>query len=184
MLGPNFLQVLLDAALPTLRRDQEHEVRDVLSRLPEAIRDELKSIIERESDEHHLLFSKIQYFRKSPHFNKIPGLELYYLAQRFDMISYGADAKISSEKIISKDLYFWIVTGAIEIRSDDGILRKLGPNDVLCNFSDDDVNLANSTIQTLEETICYGVEGDQLGLLLFDYPDIAQVFLELTTISV
>ncbi len=157
---------------------------NVLSRLQEETRDELNRIIERESDEYHLLFSRIQYFRKSPHFNKIPGLELYYLAQRFDMISYETDAKISSEEIIAKDLYLWIVAGAIEIKSEDGILQKLGPNDVLCNFSDDDVNLAKSTIQTLEETICYGVEGDKLGLLLFDYPDIAQVFLELTTISV
>jgi len=157
---------------------------DVLSRLPEETRDDLNKIIERESDEHHLLFSKIQYFRNSPHFKQIPGLELYYLARKFDMISYTADTKISSDEVISKDLYLWIVTGAIEIKLDDGTLHKLGPNDVLCNFNDGDFNLSNCTIKTLKETVSYRLEGGKLGLLLFDYPDIAQVFLELTTIPV
>lgn len=176
--------LLQSAAARLIYKTDPGKYKEVILRLPEETRDELNKIIERESDEHHLLFSKIQYLRNSPHFKQIAGLELSYLARMFEMISYPADAEISSNEIVSKDLYQWIVTGTIELISEDGTKQKLGTNDVLCNFSDDDVELSDCTIKTLEETICYRVEGHRLGLLLFDYPDIAQVFLELTTIQV
>ncbi len=176
--------LLRELAARLVHNTEPARYEEVFSRIPEEIRDELNRIIERGSDEYHLLFSKIQYFRKLHHFRKISGIELYYLALRSEMIYYEADSEISSEEVISNDLYQWIVTGAIEIKSEDGTLKKLEANDVLCNYSDDDLELSNCTIKTVEQAICYRVEGEKLGLLLFDYPDIAQVFLELTTIPV
>jgi len=176
--------LLRGVAARLIHKTDPEKYAEILLRLPEEIRDELRKIIERDTDEHHLLFSKIQYFRKSAEFKKIPGLELYYLAHRFELVSYQAESEIPIDEVISRDLYFWIIKGSLGIRAEDGTIQQLGDKDVLCNFSDNDFDLSRCTINAMEDTLCYKLEGRNLGLLLFDYPDIAQVFLELTTIQV
>ena len=148
--------------------------------MQDEIKNELSEIIsDNVSADKQLLFSKILYLRQIEKFSHIPGMTLYHLARMFDFRFYGEGTTIDSGELLSTDTYYWIVKGKIEIRSGKNVIEEMNVYDVLGNFSFDVIEPETSTIHMAEDTICYILPGNKLSLLLFDYPEIAQAFLEL-----
>ena len=152
---------------------------ECVPRLPDLYKIELSKIVAVKDDQiHQLLAEKIFFVKKTKEFVDKPGVQIYELARNLESHSYNKNYDFLEDDSSHNDNFFWIIKGRVKMSRTNGEQVEIGKYDMFCNFSVNGDTNDSFTLKTIEDTLCYKIEREKLDGILFDFPEIMEVFVK------
>jgi AAA family ATP:ADP antiporter len=150
-------------------------------RLPEQYKIELSRIINlKEVQIYQLLAEKIFYLKKTKEFTKRSCNQIYKLARNLECNSYSKNYDFVENTSECCDSFYWIIDGKVQMSKTKSEQVEIGKYSMFCNFSVDGLRNNSFILKALEDTLCYKIDRKKLDQLMFDFPDITEVFIKWT----
>jgi CRP-like cAMP-binding protein len=123
------------------------------------------------------LIEKLLLLKSAEIFAEVPEVILAGILESFE------EVELPPENIITRqgehnDTLSIILSGHVEIRNDDGFLKKVGPGTVIGEMSVLDPSREEFTAVTTEPVDVFRISSDRLALQASDHPDLSRALLK------
>jgi nitrate reductase gamma subunit len=171
--------LLREVAVLTVKEIDPGKFNEYAARLPGDYKTQLSQIIDYDDkDIYQLLEKKILFLKKTEQFAAKEGVHVCRFAKKIKSSFIKKDSIISNDDINDSEGFYWIIKGKIRISMPEGKVKDFAPFGMFHNCRINGKGTELASIKAMEDTFYYKITSEELNKSLFDFPEIAEIFVK------
>jgi len=173
--------LLREVAVLTVKEIDPGKFSEYAIRLPGDYKTQLSQVVDyADKDIYKLLEKKILFLKKTEQFANKEGVQVCRFAKKIESSFVKKDCIISNGDIKNSEGFYWVIKGKIRISKPEGVTEDFTPLGMFynCRINGDGTELLS--IKAMEDTSYYKISSKELNKSMFDFPEIAEIFVKYT----
>jgi len=171
--------LLREVAVLTVKEIDPGKFSEYAIRLPGDYKTQLSQVVDYDgNDIYKLLENKILFLKKTEQFAAKEGVQVCRFAKKIKSSFIKKDGIISNDNIKNSEGFYWIIKGKIRISIPEGEVEDFAPFGMFHNCRINGEGTEFASIKAMEDTFYYKISSEELNKSLFDFPEIAEIFVK------
>ncbi len=171
--------LLREVAVLTVKEIDPGKFSEYAVRLPRDYKTQLSRVVDYDNEDiYQLLEKKILFLKKTKQFAAKEGVQVCRFARKIKSSFIKKDGIISNDNITDSEGFYWIISGKMRITMPEGKVEDFAPLGMFHNCRINGESTELLSIKAMEDTFYYKITSEELNKSLFDFPEIAEIFVK------